>query len=521
MCGCPMWATTTVTGKIQNLGTGNMTAGAFVRFWLRGCSGNQPRINGTSIIGPSQGGVWYFDLPADSSGNISGTLYSTRDNTGNGNGDIECGGSKTSVWYGMQAFVSGRGGPEVPVHAKSGVTLDITQVTPITTNPVVTSPTGDNTYLRLDSGNSPVTGSLPLVIPGGFTNTAYNAGVLSTVNGPSGNCPTYVLNEGGTGTYATDAMTGCVIVPSTSTAVSSNAVAGYIIGKAPSGGCGINGTCTVAGYFSAQAGANGVLLWGINPACNDQSAFGSFTNVHCQNEFDQNITSTTTSAIGAAFTGYASVSNSNTVAVEIQGLAGPYPVWWTGFQCNQGSVGSQTCLSANPISNANNVNSQNISMTAKSSIGVPLTTAILTNPTGNFQILPANGGSDYFLNNSGGLELSAPTGGSIRLVPPSTASIDTFNYPDTGGTSTNVCVSGVVTSGCSTLSASLTTTAATTDNLTITGMTASGHCSLAATNASAATNIATTYISAKTTNQITVTHTATGSMTYDVLCTPN
>lgn len=68
---------------------------------------------------------------------------------------------------------------------------------------------------------------------------------------------------------------------------------------------------------------------------------------------------------------------------------------------------------------------------------------------------------------------------------------------------------------------SLTTTAATTDNVTIGGMVSGGHCSLAPTNASAATNIATTYISARTTNQITITHTATSGMTYIGTCTPN
>ena len=68
--------------------------------------------------------------------------------------------------------------------------------------------------------------------------------------------------------------------------------------------------------------------------------------------------------------------------------------------------------------------------------------------------------------------------------------------------------------------ASLTTTSATSDSVTVTGMTSSGHCSLTATNTSAATNIATTYISAKTTNQITVTHTGASGLNYDVLCTP-
>ncbi|MDE2101026.1 MAG: carboxypeptidase regulatory-like domain-containing protein [Patescibacteria group bacterium] len=69
--------------------------------------------------------------------------------------------------------------------------------------------------------------------------------------------------------------------------------------------------------------------------------------------------------------------------------------------------------------------------------------------------------------------------------------------------------------------ASLTTTAATSDNVTVTGMTSSGHCAIAPTNAAAATNIATTYVSAKTTNQITVAHAATSNMTYDMLCTAN
>lgn len=68
--------------------------------------------------------------------------------------------------------------------------------------------------------------------------------------------------------------------------------------------------------------------------------------------------------------------------------------------------------------------------------------------------------------------------------------------------------------------ASLTTTAAGSDNVSILGMVSTGHCSLAPTNASAATNIATTYISAKTGNQITVTHTATANMNYDIMCVP-
>lgn len=153
------FATTTVTGNMNTLGGSASSGGSFMRFWLRGCAGNQPRITGIAVVAPSQGGVYFFDIPANN-GVVSGTLYSTRDATGNGNGEIECGGSYTSEWYGMQAFVNGKGGPEVPVAAKNSSTLDISTVTPITVNPVVIAPTGDTTYARLDGGNQPFTGSV-------------------------------------------------------------------------------------------------------------------------------------------------------------------------------------------------------------------------------------------------------------------------------------------------------------------------------------------------------------------------
>ena len=169
------FATTPVTGTLQTLGTSVVTSGTFVRFWLRGCGGNQPRINGTAIIAPTQGGVYYFDLIANGSGAISGTLYSTRDSSGTGNGDIECGGSKTAVWYGMQAYTAGKGGPEVPVHAKSGITLDISNVVPLSSTPVVTAPTGDSTYARLDTGNQPFAGTV--------TATAFSGPLTGNVTG--------------------------------------------------------------------------------------------------------------------------------------------------------------------------------------------------------------------------------------------------------------------------------------------------------------------------------------------------
>lgn len=66
---------------------------------------------------------------------------------------------------------------------------------------------------------------------------------------------------------------------------------------------------------------------------------------------------------------------------------------------------------------------------------------------------------------------------------------------------------------------SLTTTAATSDSPTIQGAKLGAHCQLQPTNASAATNIATTFVSATGLNSITVTHVATAGMIYSVTCT--
>lgn len=64
----------------------------------------------------------------------------------------------------------------------------------------------------------------------------------------------------------------------------------------------------------------------------------------------------------------------------------------------------------------------------------------------------------------------------------------------------------------------LITTAATSDNVTVPGMTLTGYCLLSPTNAPAAANIKTTFISAKTTDQITVTHAPIAGMTFDIIC---
>lgn len=92
-----------------------------------------------------------------------------------------------------------------------------------------------------------------------------------------------------------------------------------------------------------------------------------------------------------------------------------------------------------------------------------------------------------------------------------------------GSTSGSTCVNTSAAAGGTAsviLSASLVTTAAGSDKVMLPGMTALGHCSLTATNAAAAASITTTFISAKTANQLTVRHAARAGMHFDVMCSP-
>lgn len=114
---------------------------------------------------------------------------------------------------------------------------------------------------------------------------------------------------------------------------------------------------------------------------------------------------------------------------------------------------------------------------------------------------------------------SAATDGDLRL--PNSGTISFRNNANSGNvhlskdTSDKMNFAGALVIG----SAALTTTAAVSDAVTIASVSSSSRCSLTATNATAATNIATSYISSKTTGSVTVTHTATSGMTYEIVCT--
>jgi hypothetical protein len=146
---------TTITGNVKDLLGANAVSGVKLKFILQGTQGQQPRVNGTAIIAPTASKEYSVEATISATGAVSATLYSTRDAAGTGNGEIEVGGSLTSVWYKMELSRFGSSLSTVHFHAKNGASVDVSNVTAISSVPVATAPTGDTTYARLDGGNTP------------------------------------------------------------------------------------------------------------------------------------------------------------------------------------------------------------------------------------------------------------------------------------------------------------------------------------------------------------------------------
>lgn len=152
---------TTINGNIKDLAGVANTSGVGVRLALKWSGNGTPRVSGTLLAshGPSLGERLVYPLTVNpTTGAISGSVYSTRDAAGTGNGEIDVGGSLLATWYEVQVLKNGVEAFTFPVHAKNGATLDLSTVTPITVSPVVPAPTGDSVYARLDGGNQPFTG---------------------------------------------------------------------------------------------------------------------------------------------------------------------------------------------------------------------------------------------------------------------------------------------------------------------------------------------------------------------------
>lgn len=213
-----------------------------------------------------------------------------------------------------------------------------------------------------------------LSVPGQFTNTQMNESLQSLLNGCS-----QLQVQAEPGIFDTEALSGCIVVPGSSTVYQTNALAGYTVDQSPS-------TYADGLYTVAKAGANGVFLWGINPVCADTSYLGTFADVTCNNEIDQGVQSTTTAGNGLMLTGIATVSNRNFAAVNVLKGFGAYSPWWVGYQCSAGATGSGACVVIGPRAPGFNQSSQTINFGSETASGSTPATQLYQDAPGNFHI---------------------------------------------------------------------------------------------------------------------------------------
>lgn len=205
--------------------------------------------------------------------------------------------------------------------------------------------------------------------PGVFTNTQMNEYTQSLIGGCN---PLTEFQGGHSGDYATDALTGCLTVPSTSTVTQANAVAGYVDNSSTASNA-------VAGSFSARCAATGTNCWGINPIV--YSIAGHPSNL--LNEIDVNFNNTADTGYGLITLGYwtaqpAVAPNANVVA-QPSGVSGAH--WSSAFYS---AVASSTyAFAAGPTSAANSSPSQPYAFQYIDSGGVTHLSTIDVDASGN------------------------------------------------------------------------------------------------------------------------------------------
>ena len=348
-----------------------------------------------------------------------------------------------------------------------------------------------------------------LISGGSFTSGAMHQYLSSKLNSCD---PVTELKATQGGQYSTEAVTGCVAEPPGASILQSAGIAGYANTSADSSARTIANAA--GGYFQCRSLANNSACWGINPLVQDvRSLSGHWLTGE---EIDVNQSGSPAGMWGLLITGIMSGNTpADSWAIDVSPTMGR---WRTGIQLADGAIAGYGMILGSTATSANS-GSQALCFSFRDSGNAShCGGSIFSDSAGDLSL---NSHTNLILNGPTYLgsatshlvsgNANPATAGVIRLA--SGDSVCWRNARNTG----NLC-SGV---GSVELPASLTTTSRTSDTVTVTGMTASGHCSLTPTNSGAASNIATTYVSSKTIDQITVTHTATAGMTYDVMCTPD
>ena len=120
------FGTAAISGNLQDAGGAAISGRVFVRFWLRGCNNNQPRVAGVALIAPTGGPGYYKDFTPDAAGAISGALYK--------NSEVECNGATGNTWWGVQVYRDGKPGPETP-YSVVAATFSLNTASPLVQSP--------------------------------------------------------------------------------------------------------------------------------------------------------------------------------------------------------------------------------------------------------------------------------------------------------------------------------------------------------------------------------------------------
>lgn len=179
----PSFATTTASGNVKDLTGTAITSKTKVRFALQNC--NSPKVNGTAIV-PKL----YYEPSLDGSGAFSFSLYA--------NSEITCSSGSSSGGSYLVTISYAGGEPWTNTYCITGV-FNLNSATPCTTEPLVTSPTGDTTYVRRDGGNTMAGHLVPNVDNTynlGSASSYFATAFLNAVRAEQTNAPTCVANYG-------------------------------------------------------------------------------------------------------------------------------------------------------------------------------------------------------------------------------------------------------------------------------------------------------------------------------------
>jgi hypothetical protein len=256
--------------------------------------------------------------------------------------------------------------------------------------------TGNNTFSGPATFSGGITSTAPISssATGVFTNTQQDLYFQSLVNGCN---PTTEFGSLFTAQHATEAYTGCIAVPNSSTVFQTNTVAGYVNNQ--------SGTATagVALFGGARATTtNNGRIWGINTLAIDVPGVPSI-NIYGA-EFDVNANNTGTITHGVLCSALFNVQPTDSRCFEVgQPKVGGF--WPYGLYFNVGATQAPSNSGAGilfgPVSNNVNNVSQGMTFISKDPVSGNNFVFVNSLANGNLSIQTTKAGAGLLLGTAG------------------------------------------------------------------------------------------------------------------------